>query len=260
MSMDMGRRLAAELVGTALLVLFGAGSLVAALLVGKGQVTYAGVGIIGFSFAIVIAAVIYMFGPVSGAHINPAVTIALALARRFSWVEVIPYILAQLVGALCGGLLVNAIFGSRALTANVSGGTVVQPGYSFLQATVAEGLGTALLLFAIMALAVDARAPAGWAGLIIGLAVACEIMVIGPISNGSVNPARTFGPYAATDILGGSTPWHEYWIYWVGPVVGAIVATAIYVFVARPRAATPPAGQEAGSGSAARSQDQHPAA
>ena len=241
MTADLGRRLAAEAIGTALLVLFGAGSLVAAILVGKGQVTYAGVGIIALAFAIIVAAVIYMFGPVSGAHINPAVTIALAAVRRFPWAEVIPYIVAQLAGALAGGLLINAIFGSAALTANDSGGTVVQPGFSYLQATVAEGLGTALLLLAVMALAVDRRAPAGWAGFVIGLVVACEIMVIGPVSNGSVNPARTFGPYAATAILGGSPPWREFWIYWGGPVVGALVAAFGYVFVARPEPAVPAA-------------------
>jgi glycerol uptake facilitator protein len=227
--------LVAEAIGTLLLVLFGAGSLVAAILVGKGHVTYAGVGIIAFSFAIAVAAAIYMFGPVSGAHINPAVTIALAAVRRFPLPEVIPYIFAQLVGGMCGGLLINAIFGSAARTASYSGGTVVQAGYSSLQAVIAEGLGTALLLLAVMAMAVDTRAPAGWAGLIIGLVVACEIMVIGPISDGSVNPARTFGPYAATAILGGTTPWNEYWIYVAGPVVGAIVAAFIYVFVAHPQ-------------------------
>jgi glycerol uptake facilitator protein len=250
MTADLARRSLAEAIGTALLVIFGAGSFVAAILVGKGQVTYPGVGIIAFSFAFIVTAVIYVFGPVSGAHINPAVTIALASARRFPWAEVVPYIAAQLAGALAGGLLVNAIFGSAALMANVSGGTVVQPGYSNLQAVVAEGLGTALLLFAIMALAVDARAPGGWAGLIIGLVVACEIMVIGPISNGSINPARTFGPYAATDILGGHTPWHEYWIYCVGPVAGAILATFCYLAVARPASPAARAGQMPQSASA----------
>ncbi|MFF4146771.1 MIP/aquaporin family protein [Streptomyces sp. NPDC001698] len=145
-------------------------------------------------------------------------------------------------GALGSGLLVIVIFGSSALTANVSGGTVVQPGHTYLQAGVAEALGTALLLFTIMALAVDARAPTGWAGLVIGLVVACEIMVIGPISNGSVNPARTFGPYAATTIFGGHTPWQEFWLYWVGPVIGAVVAEA-YVFVAHPQPSTPPPGR-----------------
>ncbi|MFE7216834.1 aquaporin [Streptomyces sp. NPDC057611] len=85
----------------------------------------------GFSFAFVIAAAVYVFGPISGAHINPAVTIALAAIRRFPWREVVPYVVAQLGGALGGGLLVNVIFGSSALTANVSGGTVVQPGHAY---------------------------------------------------------------------------------------------------------------------------------
>lgn len=244
MTGQLSRRLLAEAIGTALLIIFGAGSFVAALLVGKGQVTYPGIGIIGLSFAIIVAAVIYVFGPVSGAHINPAVTIALATVSRFPWREVIPYIAAQLAGALVGGLLVVGVFGSKALTANVSGGTVVQHGYSFTQAGVAEGLGTALLLFAIMALAVDQRAPAGWAGLIVGLVVAGEIMVIGPVSNGSINPARTFGPYSATSIAGGSAPWHEFWLYCVGPVVGAVVAAISYEFVARPARPEPPPDRE----------------
>lgn len=240
---DLLRRLAAEALGTLLLVVFGAGAFVAALGVGHGSLDYAAIGIIALSFAIVVAGVIYIFGPISGAHINPAVTIALAAARRFRAAEVIPYILAQLIGALAGGLLVIGIFGHRALHANVAGGTVVQPGYSYAQAFGAEALGTALLLLAIMALAVDSRAPAGWAGLIIGLVVAGEIMVIGPISDGSVNPARTFGPYAATSILGGHAPWHQYWLYWAGPVAGALAAVLAYQFIARPR----PAGAAADS-------------
>lgn len=232
---SMGRRLAAEFVGTGLLVTFGAGSLVAALMVGHGTVGYAGIGIIAFSFAFAVAGAIYVFGPVSGCHINPAVTIALACVRRFPAREVIPYVVAQLAGALGGGVLVDVIFGSHeAIGLNVSGGTVVQHGFTFAQAGVAEGLGTALLLLTIMALAVDRRAPSGWAGLIIGLMVACEIMVIGPISNGSVNPARTFGPYAATSIFGGPTPWHEYWLYWLGPVAGAVLAALAYEFIAQP--------------------------
>ena len=95
-----------------------------------------------------------------------------------------------------------------------------------------------------MALAVDRRAPAGFAGLVIGLAVACEIMVIGPISGGSVNPARTFGPYLATEIFGGSTPWSELWIYWVGPLVGGALAALAYDLIAQPERA---AAREAGS-------------
>jgi glycerol uptake facilitator protein len=236
---NLGRRLCAEFVGTALLVIFGAGALVAALEMGHGQLDYAGLGIVAISFALVIAAVIYMFGTTSGAHINPAVTFSLAAVRRFPWPEVGPYVVAQLAGALVGAVLINAIFGSHASDLNVSGGTTVGAGFTKTQAAVAEGLGTFLLLATIMALAIDRRAPVGFAGLVVGLAVACEIMVIGPISGGSVNPARTFGPYLATEIFGGSTPWSQFWIYWAGPLVGGALAAFAYDLIAQPeRAAT----------------------
>jgi glycerol uptake facilitator protein len=249
-SADLGRRLLAEFVGTALLVIFGAGAVVAALEMGHGQLDYAGLGIIALSFALVIAAAVYMFGTTSGAHINPAVTFSLAVVRRFPWVEVIPYFVAQLAGALAGAVLINAIFGSHASDLNVSGGTIVGAGFTKAQAAVAEGLGTFLLLATIMALAVDRRAPAGFAGLVIGLAVACEIMVIGPISGGSVNPARTFGPYLATDIFGGSTPWSELWIYWVGPLVGGAIAVLTYDLIAQPQRAAAAAEGEVPQGTA----------
>jgi glycerol uptake facilitator protein len=245
MNASLGRRLLAELVGTTLLVIFGAGALVAALQVGQGKLDYAGLGIVGFSFALVIAAVIYMFGSTSGAHINPAVTVSLAVVRRFPWREVLPYVVAQLAGAAIGGVLVVAIFGSHVTDFNASGGTVVGAGFTKGQAVAAEALGTFLLLATIMALAVDRRAPAGFAGVVIGLAVACEIMVIGPISGGSVNPARTFGPYLATEIFGGSTPWSQFWIYLVGPVVGGGVAALAYDLIAQPERAGAAAAEPA---------------
>jgi len=234
MNADLGRRLLAEFVGTALLVIFGAGALVAALEMGRGELDYAGLGIVAISFALVIAATIYMFGTTSGAHINPAVTFSLAVVRRFPWIEVVPYVLVQLAGALVGAVLINAIFGSQASDLSASGGTIVGAGFTKVQAAGAEALGTFLLLATIMALAVDRRAPAGFAGLVIGLAVACEIMVIGPISGGSVNPARTFGPYLATEIFGGSTPWSELWVYCAGPLVGGVLAVFAYDLIAQP--------------------------
>jgi glycerol uptake facilitator len=236
-SANLGRRLLAEFIGTTLLVIFGAGAVVAALEMGQGRLDYAGLGIIAISFALVIAAVVYMFGTTSGAHINPAVTFSLAVVRRFPWIEVVPYVVAQLAGAVAGAVLINAIFGSHASDLNVSGGTVVGAGFTKVQAVVAEGLGTFLLLATIMALAVDRRAVAGFAGLVIGLAVACEIMVIGPISGGSVNPARTFGPYLATDIFGSGAPWSQFWIYWVGPLVGGAAAALTYDLIAQPERA-----------------------
>ena len=244
---DLGRRLLAEFVGTALIVIFGAGALVAALDMGQGQLDYAGLGVVAISFALVIAAVVYMFGPTSGAHVNPAVTFSLAVVRRFPWIEVGPYVVAQLAGAVLGALLINAIFGSQASDLNVSGGTVVGAGFTKAQAAVAEGLGTFLLLATIMALAVDRRAPIGFAGLVIGLAVACEIMVIGPISGGSVNPARTFGPYLATSVFGGSTPWGEFWIYWAGPLVGGAIAALAYDRIAQPARAAAASAEAEGT-------------
>lgn len=242
MKADLGRRLLAEFVGTALLVIFGAGAVVAVLEVGHGRLDYAGLGIIGLSFALVIAAVVYMFGTTSGAHINPAVTFSLAAVRRFPWVDV-----AQLAGALAGAVLINAIFGSHASDLNVSGSTMVGAGFTN---ALAEGLGTFLLLATIMALAVDRRAPAGFAGLVIGLSVACEIIVIGPISGGSVNPARTFGPYLATDIFGGSAPWSEFWIYVAGPLVGGALAALAYDLIAQPERAAAAAVAGAPQGTA----------
>jgi glycerol uptake facilitator protein len=243
MSADFGRRLLAEFVGTALLVVFGAGALVAALEMGNGELDYAGLGIVAISFALVVAVVIYMFGTTSGAHINPAVTFSLAVVRRFPWAEVAPYVAVQLAGGLVGAVLINSIFGSHASELNVSGGTIVGAGFTETQAVVAEALGTFLLLATIMALAVDRRAPAGFAGLMIGLAVACEIMVIGPISGGSVNPARTFGPYLATNIFGGATPWSELWVYWAGPLIGGVLAVLAYDVIAKPEKDAAPDAQ-----------------
>jgi glycerol uptake facilitator protein len=101
------RRLVAEAVGTAMLVLFGAGSMIAALTAGDGSLDYAGLKFVSLTFGIVVALVIYGFGPVSGAHINPAVTLALGLTRRFAWREVAPCMVAQLVGATFGAALVT---------------------------------------------------------------------------------------------------------------------------------------------------------
>ena len=139
MNIALGRRcLLAEAVGTALLVVFGAGAVVAALATGKGELDYAGLGIIALSFALVIASVIYMFGTTSGAHINPAVTVSLAVVRRFPWAEVVPYIAAQLLGAsparylstrssvrrraTCAGPLAGAVIAALAYVA------IAQPG------------------------------------------------------------------------------------------------------------------------------------
>lgn len=243
MQPDLLRRLVAELVGTALLVLFGAGSVVATLTAGQGHLSYADLGFVALAFAIVVALVVYGFGPVSGAHINPAVSVALAATGRFPWREVPSYVAAQLAGAFGGGLLIVAAFGTDAVDLGM-GATTLGSGVPYWQGIVAEALGTFILLFAVMALAVDARAPLGWAGLMIGLAVAVEILLIGPLTGGAVNPARTFGPYLTLTVFGGDVPWSQFWVYVIGPLAGGVVAVLVYDLVAQTRPAERAAAEE----------------
>lgn len=235
-------RLLAESVGTAMLVLVGAGSVVATLTVDE-EIGYASLGFIALAFAFVVALVIYGFGPVSGAHINPAVTIALAATRRFPWSEVVPYVLAQLVGGIVGAGLIVAVFGTDAADLGL-GATTLADGVPYWQGIVAEVLGTFVLLYAVMALAVDSRAPLGWAGLMIGLAVAAAILLIAPQTGGSLNPARTFGPYLAATVFGGDIPWSDLGVYLIGPVLGAVAAVLVYDVIAQTRTAARPAEEE----------------
>lgn len=234
MTVSLTRRLLAEFLGTVLLVFFGPGAVVAALTMGEGSLDYAGLGFIALSFGLVVALVIYTLGTTSGAHINPAVTVALAVTGRFRWAEVPAYVGAQVVGAVLGAFLMVGVAGTKAATAAGVGLTSTAPGVSNGQAVLAEGIGTFLLMFTIMAVAVDRRAPVGWAGFLIGLAVVCEIVVIGPFTGGSVNPARTIGPYLANTVSGGTTPWGELWIYVVGPVIGAVLAAFVYDRLVQP--------------------------
>jgi glycerol uptake facilitator protein len=238
MAEPLTRRLGAEFIGTLLLVYVGAGAFVAALTASHGKLTYAPIGFIAVAFAIVVAGVVYAFGSLSGGHFNPAVTLALTVTRRFEPGTAVPYIAVQLIGGIIGALLIIATFGHGAANIHVTGGTTLGPHVNDVQALTAEAIGTYFVMLAVMALAVDKRAPTGWAGLIIGLAVAGEILVIGPLTSGSVNPARTTGPYLMTTIFGSSgAPWGEYFIYWVGPCVGAVVAAISYDLVMRPRRA-----------------------
>ena len=242
MTGKMVHRLLAESIGTAMLVLVGAGSVVATVTV-DGEVGYASLGFIALAFAFVVALVIYGFGPVSGAHINPAVTISLAVTRRFPWSEVVPYVLAQLLGGIVGALLIVAVFGTDAADLGL-GATTLADGVPYWQGIVAEVVGTFVLLFAVMALAVDSRAPLGWAGLMIGLAVAAAILLIAPQTGGSLNPARTLGPYLAATVFGGDIPWSDLGVYLIGPVLGAVAAVLVYDAVAQTRPAAAPAQEE----------------
>ena len=239
MAGSMTRRCGAELLGTTLLVLFGPGSVVAALRVGDGSLDYAGLGMIALSFGLVVAVVIYAFGTTSGAHINPAVTVVLAATGRFPWRDVGPYVAAQLVGSLLGGLLIVGTFGTDAVDLGNVGGVAFGEGIGYGQAILAEALGTFLLMLTVMALAVDRRAPMGWAGLLIGLSVTGLVLVFGPLTGAAVNPARAFGPNATAALFGGDVDWTQYPAYVVGSLLGALAAALVYDVLARPRDAEP---------------------
>ncbi len=238
---SLANRSIAEGVGTLLLVYFGAGAAAITLMIAAGTkpATTFNIGIgqlgglgdwfaIGITFGIVIAAVIYALGRVSGAHINPAVTIALWATKRFPSGDAVAYIIAQCIGAAIGSLLFFLTVGMDAVTIGGLGATAPFPGIGYGQAILVEVIATFVLMLVIMGVAVDERAPPGFAGLIIGLTVAGMITMAGNISGASLNPARTFGPYVMDFLSGGPNLWIFFPIYIIGPVIGAIGAAVFY--------------------------------
>ena len=240
------KRAVAECIGTLFLVYFGAGAAVITLMIASGEKTSTpfnvGIGAlgglgdwiaIGLAFGITIAAVIYGLGRVSGAHINPAVSIALWATKRFPTGDMVYYVFAQIIGASLGSLLFAASVGMDAVTIGGLGATTPFPGISYLQAIGVEFIGTFLLMIAIMGAAVDRNATPGFAGIVIGLTVAGIITTLGNISGASLNPARTFGPYLGDLLLGGSNLWGFFPIYVIGPVLGAVCAALFYDWVSK---------------------------
>jgi glycerol uptake facilitator protein len=221
-----------------LLVFVGAGSVPAVLLLGKSNAapfSGADLGIIAIVFGLIVAAMIYSIGKVSGCHINPAVTFALAFLRRFPRYEVAPYVAAQLVGAVLGAVSIWAVFGHRAIHLGYGFGLThfdaAVTGWP--SAVFAEGLGTAVLLFVIFGV-VDRRSPEGWAGLIIGLVVAALVLTLGPVSGGAINPARAFGPLVVSTAAGSAHNWLQFVAYVPAELVGAVLGAAAYVLIATP--------------------------
>lgn len=241
---------AAELIGTWALVLVGPGAAAVTLLLAEGtaKATVFNIGIgalgglgdwlaVGLAFGFIIAAVIYSIGHISGAHINPAVTIGLWSVRRFPGSQVAPYIVAQLVGAALGSLTLLALLGTRGATVGGLGAPGPFPGVSAWQAYLAEAVGTFILMWTIMGVAVDQRAPKGWAGLIIGLVVAGVIITMGNVSGQGINPARTFGPVFIDSFVSGAPRlWAHFVGYALAPIIGAVVAALLYDAVAATRA------------------------
>lgn len=234
----LSQRAAAEVLGTGLLVLVGPGSVVATLvLAGKAVPAITGADLLGISiaFGLIITALVYALGKVSGCHINPAVTFGLAVTKRFPWREVPVYWSAQVVGAVLGAFGIWAIFGHTGIVNGMGQTHFNQATTAWGSAIFAEGIGTAMLMFAILGI-VDHRSPGDLAGLVIGGAVIAIIMVIGPITGASLNPARAFGPELVSAIGGGATHWNQLLPVYILPgLVGSGIAAVTYDFIAHPR-------------------------
>jgi MIP family channel proteins len=224
----LGRRAAAEGLAAFALVFAGCGAIVT-------NATHRGVlGAVGVSvvFGLVIMVMIYATGHLSGAHINPAVTLAFTLTRHFPGRDAIAYIAAQLGGASAAAFVLAAAWSGKPADL---GATV--PSASVSTALLYETLLTAFLMFVITAVATDTRAVGAAAALAIGGTVGLDALFGGPITGASMNPARSFGPALA------SGQWHEFWIYVLGPVLGAAIGALAYQAIRAPR--TPPGGAPA---------------
>lgn len=214
------RRCVAEGVGTFFLVLIGPGAVMVNALTG-GAIGQAGVAL---AFGLVVVAMIYALGHLSGAHINPAVTLAFWSAGRFPRAEVLPYLIAQCTGAAAASL------GLRAMLGLVGRMGATTPTIGLGGAFAMEWLMSFALMFVIMAVATDERVSDGFAPIAVGVTVAFCAMMGGPLTGASMNPARSFGPAMA----GGG--WTAHWIYWVAPVTGMLAAVRAYEFL-RPASA-----------------------
>jgi len=230
------RAATAEAVGTFLLVLVGTAVATTATL-GKNTAGPAYDSLsIALSFGLVLVAIVAALGPVSGAHVNPAVTIGLAVTGKFPWRAVPAYIGAQVIGAVVAALAVWGAYGQQAYTKAHLGTPAPVHGSTELQGALVEALIAFLLVFTVMAVATDKRAPAGIAPVSVGFALAAGVLLGGPVSGGAGNPARARGPM----LVSGTYP--SVIIYILGPLVGGIVGAVLYDRVvgaaSTPKAAT----------------------
>ncbi|GAB3890500.1 MIP/aquaporin family protein [Kibdelosporangium lantanae] len=229
MEVALVRRLGAELAGTAILCSFGIGAAVAVSAATAGG---GGLLIVALAHGLALAVAIYAFGGVSGGHFNPTVTLALAARGKFAWREVPGYLLSQLLGGVLAAALVYAAYTNTAVDAGL-GATSFGPNISFGQAVLAEAIGAFILVTAVFALAVAPDAPRGVHGFGIGLALATQIMVFGPLTGASVNLARTLGPDVVLSLAGKGVAWAQLAAYLIAPLIGGLVAAFLHDLITR---------------------------
>jgi glycerol uptake facilitator protein len=237
----LNQKFLAEMLGTAFLVWIGPGSITTTNFIAGGKVpfTMADLGMIALAFAFAIAAMVYTIGHISGCHINPAVTLSLAVTKRISWSEASVYWVAQLIGAFLGAAFIGVCYGfTNAAIIGYGATNFNEATTGYGTAIAAEIIGTFFLLFVIMGTAVDGRAPAGWAGFIISLAVAADIFAFGPVTNVALNPFRALAPAVLQVVFGGKYDLAHLIVYFVGPIIGGILGVLVYDFMTRARTVT----------------------
>jgi MIP family channel proteins len=212
----------AEFVGTFILVFGGTAVAVGAILArptaGPAYDSLA----VALAFGLALAAVVAAIGHVSGAHVNPAVTLGMAAAKKFPWNYVPIYVGAQLVGAVLAALATWLTFGGPARSEAKLAATYPAQGVGDLQAFIVEILITFILVFVVMAVATDDRAPAAIAPIAVGFALAVGVFIAGPVTGGSVNPARSLGPMLVAGDLTSA------WLYILGPIIGGVLGALLY--------------------------------
>lgn len=220
--MERMRLCASEMIGTFVLVFIGVGAINAASSPGSGG----GLLAVATAFGIAVAVVVAATGHISGAHINPAVTLSLLAAGKIKAADAAAYAVSQLVGAVLGALACEALLGGGAAAVGVT--TVAASRASLVQGAAIEAVLTFILVLVVFGTAVDMRAQKTPA-LFIGATVAADILVGGPLTGASMNPARSFGPA----LIGGE--WDHHWVYWVGPLLGGAVGGLLYSTLFLPR-------------------------
>ncbi len=213
---------AAELIGTAILVfVITATASTAALSAPIKGTPYNSLAIV-LANGLALVAMAAALGHVSGAHLNPAVTLGLAVTRRFPWRYVPSYVIFQVVGGIVGALLTYAVLGHPALSKVHLGAPAPGPGVGVGRAFVTEGLITFILTFVVISAATDERVHDAVKPIAVGFGLAAAVFIGGPVTGAGVNPARALGPMIASGSL------HDWWLYVVAPIIGAVLACVIY--------------------------------
>lgn len=202
-----------EGISTFVLIFIGTGAIIVNTIT-EGIIPHLG---ICFVFGAIVTAIIYTTGHISGAHINPAVTLAFWSSQVFPRNKVLPYILGQFSGGILASLLLRIIFGN---IANM--GATLPSSENWLQSLTIEIILTFILMFVVLGSGLDRRAPTGFAPIAVGLAVTAEAAVMGPITGASMNPVRSLAPALISHL------WQDQWLYVVGPIIGAQLAVWIY--------------------------------